>query len=349
MAPVLRQLRKQKVEFNFVATGQHYDYDMSMQFIDELGLPKPTMTFRLSNSRPASQIGEIMGKLETVLDSDGSQLLFVQGDTNSMLAAAITGVKLGVRVAHLEAGLRSNDWRMPEEHNRRMVDHVSDFLFAPTARSQQNLLEEHVYGEITVTGNTIVDAVDHYLPIAERKSSIMTKIPYSEFCLATIHRRENADSPQALNQLVDILLTTEQPVVLPLHPRTNKRLQELHLSDKLASSSRIFVMPPLGYFDTLVLLKKCKFIMTDSGGLQEEATVPCIKKPTIVLRSSTERPEAVDAGFSRLVGTSRQKAQTEIRDILNNPPRLPDVSPFGDGKASETIVRIVREKLRDIA
>jgi UDP-N-acetylglucosamine 2-epimerase (non-hydrolysing) len=344
MSPVIKALRRHGIEFSFILTGQHQDYDMSMRFVKELGLPSPTSSFRLSSSTPASQIGEMMGKLEPILEELGSSLLLIQGDTNSMLAAALVGVKLGCRVGHIEAGLRSYDWRMPEEHNRRMVDHVSDLLFAPTELSRRNLENEHAYGRIFVTGNTVIDAVNQCLGIAQRESEIMKHVPSEDFCFTTIHRKENVDSPEILCNFVDALVETEIPVVFPVHPRTNLRLRESGFYKKLSSSSRIHLLAPIGYFDTLLLMKKSKFVLTDSGGLQEEATAPAIKKPVILLRLSTERPEGVDAGFTRVAGVTKEGVLSAIEALLNNPPSLPDTSPFGDGRAAERIVSIIAGK-----
>jgi UDP-N-acetylglucosamine 2-epimerase (non-hydrolysing) len=345
MSPVIGVLKERKIDFSFVVTGQHEDYDMSMRFVHELGLPTPSASFQLGNSSPASQIGEIMAKLEEILKHTGCTLLLIQGDTNSMLAAAVTGVKLGLRIAHVEAGLRSYDWRMPEEHNRRMVDHVSDILFAPTKRSEQNLINEQVHGRIVVTGNTVVDAVNRYLPLASTTSEIMSGIPFSDFCFATVHRKENVDSADVLDELVGVLVEMEMPVVFPVHPRTNLRLREFGLYEKLSCSSRICLLPPIGYLDTLVLMKKSRFILTDSGGLQEEATVPSIRKHVIVVRSSTERPEAVEAGFAKVVGVNKESIQDAIKVLLDDPPPLPNLSPFGDGKASQRIVNTTEASL----
>jgi UDP-N-acetylglucosamine 2-epimerase (non-hydrolysing) len=341
MSPVINALRGRNIEFCFIMTGQHHDYDMSMRFVEELRLPPPTLSFVLDSCKPASQIGEMMEKLEPALENSGSKFLLIQGDTNSMLAAALTGVKLGLRVAHVEAGLRSYDWRMPEEHNRRMVDHVSDVLFAPTETSKQNLTNEHVYGRIIVTGNTVIDAVNHYLTLAPEISDVMNHIPFPEFCFTTIHRKENVDSVEILKDLVDMLVEMKVPVVFPVHPRTNHRLHEFGLHEKLALSPNIHLLPPIGYIDTLVLMKNCRFILTDSGGLQEEATVSSIRKPVILLRSSTERPEAVEAGFTKIAGVNKEKVLTAIKAVLDKPPLLPDFSPFGDGKAAERIVNVV--------
>ena len=163
MAPVIKELERRGLSFSFIHTGQHYDYEMSKVFIEELGLPKPHASFILNNSNPASQVGEMMIKLEKALERLGKhRIMLIQGDTNTMLAAGLTALKLSIKLGHIEAGLRSYDWRMPEEHNRRMIDHVSDYLFAPTEIAKKNLLEEHVWGEIYVTGNTVIDALNIY-------------------------------------------------------------------------------------------------------------------------------------------------------------------------------------------
>ena len=338
MAPVIKKLTERELKFCFVLTGQHYEYEMSMQFVEELGLPQPTTSFRLENSKPASQIGEMMTNLEPILGGRDCRLLLIQGDTNSMLAAALTGVKLGLKVAHIEAGLRCYDWRTPEEHNRRMVDHVSDILFAPTETAARNLTDEHVYGKIVTTGNTVVDAVDEYLPIALRSSNIMKRVSFHDFCLATFHRKESVDSPEILRNFVEILDEIDLPIVFPVHPRTNMRLREQGLYEKLARSPRVCLLPPVGYFDNLVLMKQCRLILTDSGGLQEEGTVPSIRKPIVILRTSTERPEAIQAGFAKLAGVDKKRVLHTVKELLKNPPRLPLTSPFGDGEAATRIV-----------
>jgi len=345
MAPVIREFQKRKLDFVFIHTGQHYDYEMSKTFIEELKLPEPEYSFILKNRSPASQIGEMMTKLEKVLIETNPQFLLIQGDTNTMLAAALTGVKVGIPVGHVEAGLRSYDWRMPEEHNRRMVDHVSDLLFAPTEKAKKNLENEHVYGKIFVTGNTVIDAVMQHIKIAEEKSKIMEKIPFKEYILITAHRAENVDNPKTLKNFVETFLELPIPAVYPIHPRTMKRLKENNLYDKLSNTDKILLLPPVGYLDMLILMKNCKLILTDSGGLQEEATVPLIRKPVLVLRQSTERPEAVEAGFAKVIGTEKMKILNEVAKTLNPDLKLPETSPFGDGRASERIINILIREL----
>jgi UDP-N-acetylglucosamine 2-epimerase (non-hydrolysing) len=338
MAPIIREMEKQNIRFTFIHTGQHYDYNMSLQFIKELKLPNPDHNFKLTNSRPASQIGEMMTKLDRTLDLQKTRLLLIQGDTNTMLATALTGIKLCLKIGHVEAGLRSFDWRMPEEHNRRMVDHVSDMLFAPTKIAKQNLLEEHVYGKIYITGNSVIDAVIDHLPIAEKQSEIMQSIKFKKYLLATLHRVENVDDPKTLKEVMNAFLESPIPIVFPVHPRTTKKLQQLQLLEKLRNSKNIQITPPLGYFDFLVLMKNCQFILTDSGGIQEEATAPNLRKAVLVLRPSTERPEAVSCGFARIVGLKKESILDALTNYLNNPPTLPASSPFGDGKTSKKII-----------
>jgi len=282
-----------------------------------------------------------MGKLERILEEERPQLLLIQGDTNTMLAAALTAIKLKIPVGHVEAGLRSYDWRMPEEHNRRMVDHISDLLFTPTEHTKKYLLIEHTHGKIYVTGNKIMDAICQYLPLAKKKSKITNIIPFNEYAVVTAHRAKNVDNPKILKEFVQAFLNFPIPIVFPLHPRTRKSLIYHDLYHKLEKSEKILILPPVGYFDMLTLIERCKLIVTDSGGLQEEATAPSIRKPVIVLRISTERPEAVEAGFATVVGVKKQSILQAGNSILDNPPILPIVSPFGDGKSSERIVNII--------
>jgi UDP-N-acetylglucosamine 2-epimerase (non-hydrolysing) len=349
MAPVIKELEKRGAEFIFIHTGQHYDYEMSKIFIEELALPQPNESFALENTNPAAQIGEMMIKLEKALESYRSRkprIMLIQGDTNSMLAAGLTALKLSMRIGHVEAGLRSYDWRMPEEHNRRMIDHVSHYLFAPTELAKKNLIEEHVWGEIFVTGNTVIDAIDMYFDkVKEVEARVMEQIRFDEYALVTFHRAENVDNPQTLRDFVRILKKSPIPIVFPIHPRTRKRLQEFGLWNEVENIQHLQILPPQGYFEFLALMKNCKVIMTDSGGLQEEATHPKIRKPVLVLRTSTERPEAVIHGFARVVGTNPVVVLAELEKILSENPKLPEQSPFGDGKAAIRIVDITMSRL----
>jgi len=344
MAPVIRALKENSVPYVFVNCGQHYDYNMSQQFIEELGLPKPDFGFKVRAYSPGLQTGRIMALIERVVKRVEPRLVLVEGDTNGVLASALAAVKLSVPVGHVEAGLRSFDLRMPEEHNRRLVDHVSTYLFAPTANARKNLEREGVWGKIYVTGNTVIDAVIQHLPMAERKSSLLQRLQFERFALVTAHRAENVDDPAVLKSLVEAFIEAPLPMVYPLHPRTRKRLRQQGLWKKLSSSENVQIIPPLGYFDFLVLMKKCEMMLTDSGGLQEEATAPPIRKPVLVIRLSTERPEAVEAGFARVVGVEKEKILEAMDQTLKEKGELPSLSPYGDGSAGKGIVKIIIEE-----
>jgi len=347
MSPIIKELEKRKLDFIFIHTGQHYDYEMSKIFIKELELPTPLTSFMLNKSNPAAQIGEMMIKLEKTLKGISEpQIMLIQGDTNTMLAAGLTALKLGIKLGHVEAGLRSYDWRMPEEHNRRMIDHVSDLLFAPTNVAMKNLVEEHVWGDIHVTGNTIIDALDLFFSrVREYEDKVMQQIKFSEYGLVTFHRAENIDNPQVLRDFVQILQNSLIALVYPIHPRTEKKLKAFGLWHKIKKIQHLQIIPPQGYFEFLTLMKNCKVILTDSGGLQEEATYPKIQKPVLVLRTSTERPEAVMAGFAKVVGTNPIVVLAELEKVLNTRPKFPNKSPFGDGKATKRIIDIVESSV----
>ncbi|MEM1546827.1 MAG: UDP-N-acetylglucosamine 2-epimerase (non-hydrolyzing) [Candidatus Methanomethylicia archaeon] len=348
MAPVIKELESRNIDFIFIHTGQHYDYNLSRLFINELELPEPNFSFQLESRKPASQIGEMMIKLEKALSSLRSQpkISLIQGDTNSMLAAGLTSIRLNVRIGHVEAGLRSHDWRMPEEHNRRMIDHISDYLFAPTELAKRNLQNEKVFGEIFVTGNTVIDAINIYVnKIKEVEDEVLEQIKFENYALVTFHRAENVDNPEVLKDLTKILRESPIPIVFPIHPRTQNRLEEYGMLDIVRNLNNVQLMSPQGYFKFLALMRNASIILTDSGGLQEEATHPYIRKPVLILRTSTERPEAVEAGFAKVVGTNPIVVLVEMRKVLNEPPKLPYSSPFGDGKAYERVVNIVKENL----
>jgi UDP-N-acetylglucosamine 2-epimerase (non-hydrolysing) len=345
MAPVLRALRKSKRPYTFVHCGQHYDYNMSQQFIEELELPKPDYGFKLKAYSQGKQTARIITQMEQLMKKTPPAVVLVEGDTNGVLATALAAVKLGIPVGHVEAGLRSFDLRMPEEHNRRLTDHISTYLFAPTKTAEANLKKENVWGKIYVTGNTVIDAVNQHLPIAERKSKALTTIHFGKFALATAHRAENVDDYKVLKDFLQAFAEAPIPVVYPMHPRTRKRLRQNSIYSKAIEWKNIQILPPLGYLDFLVLMKHCEMIVTDSGGIQEEATSPAIRKPVLVIRLSTERPEAVQAGFAKVVGVEKRKILDTMNSTLKNPTNLPDKSPYGDGKAAEKIVEIIKKEL----
>ena len=343
MAPVVRALQKHKCDFTFVHSGQHHDYNLSLNFIEELELPKPDYSLKVGETSPAAQTGRMMITVEKVIKKEKPKLMLVEGDTNTTLAAALAGFKQNVPVGHVEAGLRSYDFRMPEEHNRRMMDHASTFLFAPTEKAKENLISENVWGRIYVTGNTVIDAIMQHIVLAEKKSKVMEQVKFREYALATAHRMENVDDPKVLRNFVEVFTESPVPVVFSVHPRTRKRLLQYKLWRKISSSENVQIFPPFGYFDFLLLMKNCKLILTDSGGIQEEATAPMIRKSILVLRLSTERPEAVEAGFAKVVGVEKEKALSAVERVLSEKGELPRFCPYGDGNAGKRIVKILME------
>jgi len=345
MAPVLRALHKNGTPSIFVHCGQHYDYNMSQQFIENLELPIPDYKFTVKTKSQGKQTAQIIIHMEKLLSKTSPAVVLTEGDTNGVLATALAAIKLGIPVGHVEAGLRSFDLRMPEEHNRRLTDHISTYLFAPTKDAEQNLKTEHVWGKIHVTGNTVIDAVNQHLPIAERKSKILDEIRFRKFALATAHRAENVDNGAVLRNFMKAFAEAPIPVVYPIHPRTRKQLRKTRLGAKVEQSENVQILSPLGYLDFLVLMKNCEMIVTDSGGIQEEATAPSIRKPVLVIRLSTERPEAVKSGFAKVVGVEKKEIVEAMRRALEDHKELPRKSPYGNGDAAERIVRIIKEEL----
>jgi UDP-N-acetylglucosamine 2-epimerase (non-hydrolysing) len=348
MAPIIRALQHNAIPFTFLHCGQHYDYNMSQQFIEQLALPGPDISCKVTTLQPAQQTAQMIQKAAQAIKETKPVLALTEGDTNSTLATALAANKQKTSIGHVEAGLRSFDLRMPEEHNRRIVDHLSTLLFAPTQRSRLNLEHEKVWGAIHTTGNTIIDAIKLHLPIAEKKSTIMQTVNFEEYALATAHRQENIDDPQTLKALAESFIEATIPIIYPVHPRAEKKLKQTKLWQKLAKSKNIQLLPPIGYFDFLILMKHSKLIITDSGGLQEEATAPQIRKPVLVTRLSTERPEAVETGFAKVIGTEKTTILQAIDQTLMTYPRLPQRSPYGEGDAAEKIVNIIRQTQNNI-
>ncbi|MCW4000430.1 MAG: UDP-N-acetylglucosamine 2-epimerase (non-hydrolyzing) [Candidatus Bathyarchaeota archaeon] len=343
MAPIIRALQKAALPYMFVHCGQHYDYNMAQQFIENLELPAPSHWLKIESSSPGAQTAEIMMRMDELLSKNPCSIVLVEGDTNTVLSAALAANKRVVPIGHVEAGLRSFDLRMPEEHNRRLTDHISNYLFAPTQRAIANLEDEKVWGKVFLTGNTAIDAVNEHLPIAEKKSRIMEQVRFGEFVLATAHRAENVDDPAVLESFIGVFEESPLPIVYPMHPRTKRRLEENGKLSALMEMPNVLVLPPLGYLDFLMLEKMCRLIITDSGGIQEEATAPQIRKHVLVIRLSTERPEAAEAGFARVVGTDKNRILAAMNEALASETPLPSASPFGGGHAAQRTVEIIKE------
>lgn len=340
LAGVLDELGERAL---LIHTGQHYDDVLSGAFLEDLGLPAPAVALGLGGGSRAAQIGRGVVELGRILPRIEPVAVVVQGDTNSALAGALAANASVVPLVHVEAGLRSFDRAMPEEHNRVMIDHVADLLAAPTDEAVANLAREGLRGDRVIkTGNTVVEAVHRQLPDPARRAGLLAEhgLESNRFVLATIHRPENTDSPRVLADVLEALGRLPTPVLLPLHPRTAAAVERADLSHLL---DPLIVCPPLAGPEFLGLAAESAVIVTDSGGIQEEATV--IARPVVVVRRSTERPEAFEhhatlARPDQIVELVDQII-VEVSAVHERLARLP--SPYGDGLAS---ARIVAETLR---
>ncbi len=347
LTPVIRAFENRGITPLLIHTGQHYDYEMSRVFLEDLELDGIDYHLEVGSGTQAEQTGTAMIKIEGVLIGERPDVVIVQGDTNTVLAGALASVKLGIPVAHVEAGLRSFDRTMPEEINRILTDHVSEVLFAPTAEAKKNLEREGITEGVYVVGNTIVDAVLQNSEAAERKSNILERLDLDPkgYLLITAHRAENTDRRENLERLVEILESLPMKTVYPMHPRTRRRLEEFGLWERVMMIEGVLVTRPLGYLDFLKLEKNAFAILTDSGGIQEEAII--LNVPCLTLRYNTERPETVKVGGNVLVGLEKERVLQYLSKLLNEPEFYEKMAnapnPFGDGKSGERIVHILLE------
>jgi UDP-N-acetylglucosamine 2-epimerase (non-hydrolysing) len=345
MAPLVHEFNRRKVPIDIVHTGQHYSYNMSQIFLKELGIRNRIEHLEVGGGSHGDVTARALVGLEKYFQKDRPSIVLVEGDTNTVLAGGLAAAKMAVPVGHVEAGLRSYDRRMPEEHNRRLVDHLSDLLFAPTDLNRKILTAEKVQGKIFVTGNTVIDACIMNMPIALKRSKITKKMDIikGEFALATIHRQENVDDKTVLRSFVKAFSGCPLPVLLPLHPRTLKMATKFGMKKELLKDPNITVIEPVGYFDFLMLMKASRFILTDSGGIQEEATAPNLRKKVFVLRTSTERPEAAKAGYAEVVGVSHIRILKAVRRFLDGKGPKGTGSPYGRGDARNRTVDIIKK------
>jgi len=339
--PIISKLNKKNSTLIF--TGQHYDFNLSQKFIKELGIRKPDFSMKISKNNPAKQIREIIIKLSKILTTVKPETVLVQGDTNTVLAASLAAQKCKIPLSHVEAGLRSFDWRMPEEFNRIVADHTSKFLFTPTTQTKKNLNAEKVHGRIFVTGNTVIDSINHFADISSKKAKI--SIDLDNFILLTLHRSENVDDKKSLLSIINGIIKSKENFIFPIHPRTVKKLKLFGIYKKILQSSNIHLIEPVGYFDMIELMKKCSFIVSDSGGIQEEATSPKIRKKVLILRKTTDRPEAIESGFAELVGTNSKKINFAIKKNVNHPITPSRISPYGKGDSANKIIKILQDTL----
>lgn len=336
-APISRALQRiVHVNEVLVHTGQHYDRDMSAIFFDELQIPEPAYNLGIGSGTHGWQTGQMLVHIEEVLQKEKPDWVLVYGDTNSTLAGALAAVKLHIPVAHVEAGLRSFNRSMPEEHNRVLTDHAADLLLCPTQTAVDNLAREGVILRVHLVGDVMYDALIYNTALAEQRSDVLRRLRLlpGAYSLATIHRPRNTDDLDRLRAILTALeeIGVDERVVLPAHPRTRQAMNTLDYQP----SSALEIIEPVGYLDMLTLEQHARLILTDSGGVQKEAYlfgVPCL-----TLREETEWVETVDAGWNRLVAADQATivhAAHEFRPVGSPPPL------FGDGRASERIVALL--------
>ncbi|MHA1772427.1 MAG: non-hydrolyzing UDP-N-acetylglucosamine 2-epimerase [Candidatus Thorarchaeota archaeon] len=344
--PVIQEFEdKQGIRCFLLHTGQHYSDKMSQAFFDDLALRPPDVNLNIGSGSHSQQTAKALIGIEEALLKEQPDVVLVQGDTNAVLSAALAASKLQIPIAHIEAGLRSYDRRMPEEFNRRLTDHASDFLFAPTERSAAILREENVWGKIYVTGNTVIDTLEKRLPAAMNAPIPAIAEQLDDFALLTMHRAENVDDKETLAGMIRGLGEIERDIIFPAHPRTVNRLNQFDLMNEIDQRENIHLVSPTGYLSFLRLLKMCSFVLTDSGGIQEEVTAPSINKRVFVLRTSTERPEAVESGHATVVGVDPNEFPKIVKSEIERGLEEKRPCPYGDGSASAQIVKILLDEL----
>jgi UDP-N-acetylglucosamine 2-epimerase (non-hydrolysing) len=364
IAPIYHELKKhRRLNTVLVHTGQHYDIEMSEIFFKQLKMPKPNISLRIGSDTHAKQTGRIMIAFEGVCRKEKPDVVIVVGDVNSTLACALVAAKMDIPVAHVEAGLRSFDWTMPEEINRVLTDHVADFLFTTCEGANMNLRNEGIASNrIFFTGNVMIDTLLQNIMIA-KKSNILKKLKLKEnnkvkkYALVTLHRPSNVDDKKTLRKILGALNKIGQllPILFPAHPRTMKNIREFNLGAmathlKAASLGRlqknypkVLVFPPIGYLDFLCLMSHATVVLTDSGGIQEETTILGI--PCLTLRHNTERPITIKQGTNMLVGSDPERIVKGVMRVLQKGTSRKRIPKYWDGKAAQKIVNILLKKL----
>ncbi len=333
LSPVLRVLDAMGIASKVIHTGQHYDYEMSSLMFEELGLKEPEYNLGVGSSTHGRQTAEMLSSIEAVLIKESPPIVLVYGDTNSTLAGALASVKLGIPVAHVEAGLRSFERYMPEEINRILTDHMSEHLFCPTQRAVKQLSMEGLAG--VFTGDVMLDAMKTFLDMSHPCPVEGT------FVLVTIHRQENTDNRDRLLGILSgiRMLAREVKVVFPVHPRTRKILETMEYS----VSEGLLMARPVGYLDMLAMIRDAMCVVTDSGGVQKEAFM--LRTPCVTVRNKTEWPETVETGWNRLVEPDDVSIYSSVMGMKDTRPVEKNAMPFGDGKASHYIAQYIEEHL----
>lgn len=339
MAPVIRELENKGENYFILHTGQHYSYNLDSVFFEQLRLPRAKYNLEAGSGSHAEQTARILIGVENILQTEKPDVVLVEGDTNSVFAGALAATKLHIKVGHVEAGLRSYDRQMPEEINRILADHCSDYLFAPTHKAKEILLHEGIpENKIFLTGNTIVDAVYQNLELAKRQNAILNTLHLNahKYFLVTLHRQENVDNSSRFASILEgldmVAAEFHLPVIYPIHPRSRKMMTEFRLKPR-----KLNLIEPVDFLDFLQLENHARLILTDSGGVQEEACI--LNVPCVTLRDNTERPETIEVGANILAGTSADKILECAKLMLSRENKW--TNPFGDGKAGERIIKII--------
>ncbi len=349
MAPILEALaRYPRVETTLVHTGRHYNQALSKVFFEEPEIPRPDINLGVGSGTHARQTAKVMAAFEELLLEDRPDLVLVVGDVNSTVAAALVAVKLHVKVAHVEAGLRSFNRRMPEEINRLLTDQISDYLFTTSRPAGENLLREGVEkGKIFFVGNVMIDSLKKSLALAEERSRILSRLKLSpgEYGVLTLHRPEVVDRKAALKEVLKILEKVGKliPVVYPVHPRTAKMFRNFGLEKRLRNLPGLLVKPPMDHLDFLKLLARARLVLTDSGGIQEETTI--LGVPCLTMRGKTERPITCLEGTNTMVGLDGKRIEREVKKIVSGKGKHGRVPELWDGKAAPRLAKILNRVL----
>lgn len=342
VAPIVEAMKRREREFTplVVHTGQHYDAAMSDTFFSDLDLPEPDVYLGVGSASHAAQTAAVMERFEPVLIEENPDWVLVVGDVNSTLACALVCVKLGVKVAHVEAGLRSRDRTMPEEINRLLTDQIADLLFTPSADANDNLLAEGIPGErIRLVGNVMIDSLyKHLEPSRQSRIKYALDLNDKRYAVLTLHRPSNVDNPLTFGRILEALekISEQLPIVFPVHPRTRKTITQHGFDERVARIEGLRLIDPLGYLDFLSLYSGARLVLTDSGGIQEETSVLGI--PCLTLRENTERPITVTMGTNKVVGTDVEKIVAAAFAALAETAKPAVGIPLWDGHTAERIL-----------